>query len=146
MYKKLLFTLVILFFSIKLFSQQDVKFANLEQNQWVRVVQHNSTTFTIDKLSQYSTLPSFIVTKNTELTKNGYLHRVWVTSNVQINGAIKNIELRNVKILVWDGKLWRMSFFVEWIIVGNVATQIHYFFFNAPEVQTQIFWENIKIK
>jgi len=145
MLKKFLLTIVLLF-SIGLFSQT-IKYVNIEQNNWLRIVQYNDNQFTIDKDQFYTSYPSYIITKTTDYTtQNGYLHRVWITSNTQINNLIRNVQIDKPNILFWNGNQWVSSFYLEWIVVGNVATQVHYFFYNYPVVQVQMKWTTIKIK
>jgi len=146
MLKKFLFTLVVLLFSVGLFAQ-NVKYANLLQDQWLRVTQINNVQYTVDQQTYFSTYPSFLVSKNTEYTNNaGYLHKVWIITNIQIGNVMRNVQLDNVNILYWNGQQWVNSFYLDWIIVGNVATQVHYFFYNYPIVEVQIQWTNLKIK
>ncbi len=145
MFKKFLLTIVVLLFSIGLLSQT-VKYINIEQNNWLRIIQYDDNRFTVDKKSYYTTYPSYIITKTTNYTNNGYLHKVWITSNTQLNNVVRNIQINNPNILFWNGNRWVNSFYLEWIIVGNIATQVHYFFYNYPLVQVQMKWTIIKIK
>jgi hypothetical protein len=137
--------LIVLLFSINIFSQ-NVKYVNILQNQWLRVTQLNNEQFTIDQEPFYSTYPSFVISKNTELINNNYLHKVWVVTNIQINNNMRNIQIDNVNILFWDGQQWINSFYLNWIIVGNIATQVHFFFNNSPVVAVQFQWTNLKIR
>jgi hypothetical protein len=137
--------LIVLLFSNNIFSQ-NVKYVNILQNQWLRVTQLNNEQFTIDQEPFYSTYPSFVISKNTELINNNYLHKVWVVTNIQINNNMRNIQIDNVNILFWDGQQWINSFYLNWIIVGNIATQVHFFFNNSPVVAVQFQWTNLKIR
>lgn len=147
MLKKSLLILVALLFSVSVYSQQILtKYVNVPQNEWLRIVQQDINNFTYDKTSYYTINPSFIITKTTELTPNGYLHKVWITSNTQINGLVKNIQIDNPNIFFWDGNQWVNSYYLDWIIIGNSATQVHYFFYNSPNVPIQMQWKTINIR
>jgi len=146
MLKKFLLTLIIFLFSFGAYSQVLTKYVNVPQDAWLRIVQTNINNFTYDMNSYYTTNPSYIITKTSEHTQNGYLHKVWITSNTQINGIIRNIQINNPNILFWDGYQWINSFYLDWYIVGNNATQIHYFFYNSPIVNVQMQWTTINIK
>lgn len=145
MFKSLFLTLVFLFSVLVISAGDPPKEVNLS-NSWTQVIHFSDNNYNIETQNiTPTTYPSFIVTKSVENTKKGTLVKIWVASQTQQNGITKNVNLSDVSITFYNGKYWQENFNVKFIVVGQNATQVHYFFTSNPNVQIKFKWRTVKI-
>lgn len=146
MIKILIFILGILMLFSTSYASGPLKEVNLATNRWIQVINYNDNEYKIEENNiTFSTYPSFLIIKNIENSKNGYLVKIWIASNTQQNGHNKNINLSDISILYFDGINWQENFNVSFLVVGQTSTQVHYFFTKDPNVQVKFRWRTSKI-